>query len=246
MNPENGVVELFNLNVLLKWTAFDSDMIGTPCSATIYGLPTVFILLNPIQEVDITNPYPMTEISNTTTTSNSFTIGNFLFLFLFLFINFYFFVYLVVFLFRRLYAGHPASGAIFIFIFISQFLFLFNIFIKYFKNIDSLSTNTTYFWRIALYNGVEWASSSVFNFTTRIHDCTSVPCISGTCDETTLKCDCDFGWSGDDCSIAPKKNGFFSFSFFIYIQSYLQFFFFFSVLLLWDFCFCFCFSLFFF
>ena len=182
MNPENGVVELFNLNVLLKWTAFDSDMIGTPCSATIYGLPTVFILLNPIQEVDITNPYPMTEISNTTTTSNSFTIGNFLFLFLFLFL------------------------------FINFYLSIF-IFIKYFKNIDSLSTNTTYFWRIALYNGVEWASSSVFNFTTRIHDCTSVPCISGTCDETTLKCDCDFGWSGDDCSIAPKKNGFFSFSF---------------------------------
>ena len=78
-SPENGLVDLFNLDVTLVWTPFDSDMIGTPCSATVYSVATVFVLLNPEQEVDISNPYPMTEITNTTTTTNSFVIGSSIF-----------------------------------------------------------------------------------------------------------------------------------------------------------------------
>lgn len=55
-------------------------------------------------------------------------------------------------------------------------------------------------------NGKESAKSEIFSFSTRSRDCTSVYCNQGTCDETTLKCDCDFGWNGDDCSIPPETN----------------------------------------
>ena len=71
---------------------------------------------------------------------------------------------------------------------------------------SGLLPNTTYYWRITFTNGEAWASSAVFMFKTRLRDCSSVPCISGTCDEETLKCDCFFGWDGDDCSIAPVDN----------------------------------------
>lgn len=70
-----------------------------------------------------------------------------------------------------------------------------------------LQANTTYYWRITFTNGEGWVSSAVSSFTTRLRDCSSVPCVSGTCDQETLKCDCDYGWSGDDCSIAPVKHG---------------------------------------
>ena len=83
---------------------------------------------------------------------------------------------------------------------------------------DSLSTNTTYLWRVSLFNGNEWAQSEIFNFTTRLIDCSSIPCVSGTCAEDTLKCDCDFGWSGDDCSVPPKNDGIYFAVKFYYVQ----------------------------
>ena len=45
-----------------------------------------------------------------------------------------------------------------------------------------------------------------FHFRTRDKDCSSVPCVSGSCDESTLICTCNYGWGGNDCSIAPSKD----------------------------------------
>lgn len=52
-------------------------------------------------------------------------------------------------------------------------------------------------------NGAEWAQSDVWTFTTREYDCSSVVCDAahGTCNQETLACECDFGYSGDDCTI---------------------------------------------
>lgn len=76
------------------------------------------------------------------------------------------------------------------------------------KNSD-LAPNTTYYWMISLTNGADWAQSSVWTFTTRLRDCTSVPCSTehGSCNENNLECDCDYGYSGDDCSVQDKGIG---------------------------------------
>ena len=48
--------------------------------------------------------------------------------------------------------------------------------------------------------------SETFYFTTRENDCSSVSCVQGNCNETTLSCMCDYGWTGPECSIAPEKD----------------------------------------
>lgn len=73
------------------------------------------------------------------------------------------------------------------------------------RHLDLLP-NTTYFWRTGLSNGREWAFSDVWFFRTRERDCSGVPCVQGTCDETTLACECNYDWSGPDCSIPPPES----------------------------------------
>lgn len=62
-------------------------------------------------------------------------------------------------------------------------------------------------WRVAVHNGQEMASSVVYSFSTRLSDCSSVLCDNGDCNEETLECVCDYGYSGPSCSIKDKTNG---------------------------------------
>ena len=67
--------DLFNQQISLSWVPFDSDMIGTPCSATITQTAIVYVLLDPVQALDISDPLPVTVIANTTVTDASYIIG---------------------------------------------------------------------------------------------------------------------------------------------------------------------------
>lgn len=84
---------------------------------------------------------------------------------------------------------------------------------KFFNSVLDLSPNTTYVWQVKMTNGKEWASSEIFTFTTRTRDCSMIPCVEGKCYEDTLVCSCNFGWSGPDCSVGPKKSGYKKFYF---------------------------------
>ena len=75
-SPANNASDVYNLELSFSWKQYDTEMIGTPCSAVISSPATVFLMLNPEQEMDPTNMLPVTPIFNTTPSANEYTVAS--------------------------------------------------------------------------------------------------------------------------------------------------------------------------
>jgi hypothetical protein len=69
-----------------------------------------------------------------------------------------------------------------------------------------LKVNTSYAWRVGVFNGYEESVSATFRFTTVERDCTVVECLNGGwCDAETVACVCSGTWEGVDCGKARRS-----------------------------------------